>query len=119
MHLQDWDYLGGYLEGPMEGKEYVTPRLQLRDNNNAPLMDAYREIYVPNVHAGRPAHLGHGLRQKLLSFFMQLSTSDLLALSMPPTMEQMLIKKYKLNKDGHPMKTLFYLGKNYENNVQL
>jgi hypothetical protein len=69
MHLHDWDYLADYLEGRMEGKEYIMPRLQLR-GNNVTLMDAYREIYAPKVHVGRPAHLGHNLRQNLLSFFM-------------------------------------------------
>jgi hypothetical protein len=57
------------------------PRLLLQGNNVA-LMDAYHEFYTP----------------KVLAFFMQLSTIELLTLSVPPAMEH--IKRYKLKKDG-------------------
>jgi hypothetical protein len=38
---------------------------------------------------------------------------------MPPAMEQPIIKKYKLKKEGLLMKTPLYLGLFCENNVQL
>jgi hypothetical protein len=66
----------------MEVHEDIMPRVQLRDNNVA-LIDSYRDIYAPKAHPGSSANLGHGPRHKPLAFFMQLSSTDLLALSVP------------------------------------
>jgi hypothetical protein len=43
--LQNWEHLSEYPDGPMEGLEYIMPRVQLRDKNDA-LMDAYHDIYM-------------------------------------------------------------------------
>ena len=64
-------------------------RVQVRDPNVA-LMDAYDAIYAPKVHAGRPAHLGHGPRERLPAFYVQLEAQDLKALAVPRSMEQPL-----------------------------
>jgi hypothetical protein len=50
---------------------------------------------------------------------VQVSSSGLLTLSMPLSMEHPVIKKYKLKKDGTPVKMLLYLVLFYENNVHL
>jgi hypothetical protein len=50
---------------------------------------------------------------------MQVSGTDLLTMSMPPDMEQPLIKKYKLKKEGPFVKTPLFLGQFCESNVQL
>jgi hypothetical protein len=70
----------------MEGQEDMAPRVQLRDNIVA-LLALYRAITMPKVHASHPAHLGHSLREKLPSFFVQVSSTDLLTMSVPPATE--------------------------------
>jgi hypothetical protein len=37
-------------------------------------------------------------------------SQDLLALTVPPFMEQSLIKKYKLKNNGPPVKVAMYMG---------
>jgi hypothetical protein len=108
--LQNWEYLWEYPKGPGVFHENITSMLQLRDNNVA-MMDAYRAIYASKAHPCRSANLGHGTRQKLRAFFVQLSNTDILALSVPPTMERSLITKYKFNNGGQPVETPLYLGK--------
>jgi hypothetical protein len=65
------------------------------------------------------AYLGHGLRDRLPDFYVQVSSTNLITMSVPPAMEQPIIKKYKLKKDGRPAKTPLFLGHNCENNIQL
>jgi hypothetical protein len=91
-------YLRNNLEGPMEGQEDRTPRVQLCDDNAA-LLDACRAITAPKLHVILLAHLGHGPSLKHPAFFVQVSSSDFLTLGVPPTMERPVIKKYKLKKD--------------------
>ena len=93
-------------------------RVQLRDAN-AGFIAAYHEIYAPRVHAGRPANLGHGPRDRLPAFFVQVSSQDLLALAVPPFMEQLLIKKYKLKNNGPPVKVCLYEREYCQYKVQL
>jgi hypothetical protein len=56
------------------------------------------------------AHLGHGLRDRLPDFYVQVSSTNLITMSVPPAMEQPIIKKYKLKKDGRPAKKPLFLG---------
>ena len=100
----------------MEQLEDISPRVQLRDNNAA-FVDAYHEIYAPKVHVGRPANLGHGPMERLPAFYMQLESPDVLALSVPPATEKLLVQKYKLNNGGQPVKPKLYLGQFCENKV--
>jgi hypothetical protein len=93
----------------MEGQEDRVPSVQLRDTNVA-LLAAYRNIMAPRVHAGRPAHLGHDPRERLPAFFVQVSSTDVLTMSVPPAMELPLIKKYKMKKEGPHVKTPLFLG---------
>jgi hypothetical protein len=50
-------------------------------------MDAYRQVYAPRVDAGRPAELGHGPKERVHAFFVQVESQDLLAVTVPPVME--------------------------------
>jgi hypothetical protein len=61
-------YLKSKLEGPMEVPEYRVPRWHLK-NTIVALLVAYHDITMPRVHAIHPAHLGHGLRERLPCFF--------------------------------------------------
>jgi hypothetical protein len=62
------------------------PRVQLR-NTNVALLVEYRDITMQRVHAIHPAHLGHGLRENLPTFFVQVSSTDLLTMSVSLAME--------------------------------
>jgi hypothetical protein len=53
------------------------------------------------------------------TFFVQLDCLDLLALVVPPYMEQHLISKYKLKNNGPPVKVCLYMGERCEWKVQL
>jgi hypothetical protein len=83
--------------------------VQLWDNNAA-VTDVYHAIYAPKAHPVRSANLGLGPRQKLQAFYVQLSNSGLLALSVPTAMVKPLIKKYKLKNGGQLVKMSLYLG---------
>jgi hypothetical protein len=67
--LQDSVYLRNHPEGPMEGQEEFTLRVQLREDNVA-FLDAYHAFYMPKLHVRCLAQLGHGPRQKLPAFFV-------------------------------------------------
>jgi hypothetical protein len=50
---------------------------------------------------------------------VQLKSQDLHALSVPPIMEQLLIKKYKLKNNGTLVKVALYMGERCEYRVLL
>ena len=116
--VQNWEFLQTFPDGPIGEAADNAVRVQLRDAN-AGFIAAYHEIYAPRVHAGRPANLGHGPRDRLPAFFVQVSSQDLLALAVPPFMEQLLIRKYKLKNNGPPVKVCLYQREYCQYKVQL
>ena len=82
-------------------------------------MDAKCQVYEPRVHARLPAQLGHGPRERIPAFFVQVESQDVLALTVPPVTEKPQIKKYKLKNNGPPVKVALYMGDYYEYKVSL
>lgn len=96
----------------------IVVRVQLHGPNKA-FLAVYHEVYAPRVHVGRPPQLGHGPREKLHAFFMQVESQGLLALIVTPVMEYPLIKKYNLKNNGPTVKLVLYMGDYREYKVQL
>ena len=105
--VQNWEFLQTFPDGPIGDAADNAVRVQLRDAN-AGFIAAYHDIYAPRAHASRNPQLGHGPRDRLPAFFTQVSSQDLLVLTVPPFMEQLLIKKYKLKNNGPPVKVCLY-----------
>jgi hypothetical protein len=87
LHLQNWLFLETNPEGPKWEARDCAVRMQLRDANEG-FMEAHRQVTAPRTHAGRLTDPGHGPRQRLPVFYVQLESQDLRAITMPPYMEQ-------------------------------
>ncbi|KAK1645119.1 hypothetical protein QYE76_062924 [Lolium multiflorum] len=93
------------------------PDHPLRYRSDAVSPGKWIVVTEPRVNAGHPANLGHGLRERLPTFFLQLESQDIYALAVPPAMEHLLIKKYKLKNNDPPVKVALYMGERCEHKV--
>jgi hypothetical protein len=59
-----------FLDGPIGEARDIADRVELRDPNEE-FMESYRQVYELKVHAGHPANLGHGPRERLPAFLAQ------------------------------------------------
>jgi hypothetical protein len=71
--MRNWLFLETFPEGPKWESRECFVRVQLQDANEG-FMEAHRQVTAPRTHAGHPADLGHGPRQQLHAFFVQLES---------------------------------------------